>query len=184
MGSTHATGANRVHLDYYATPEKAVSKLLKLEKFSHHIWEPACGGGHISEVLKKAGHQVKSSDILVRNYPCEQLDFISMENQTQFQGDIITNPPFVYAQEFTEKALSVIPKGNKVALFMRLLFLEGKKKKDFLTRFPIQTVYVSSSRISCAENGNFAEKKNSAICYAWFIWEKGYRGDTTLKLFN
>ena len=24
----------------------------------------------------------------------------------------------------------------------------------------------------------------SAVAYAWYIWEKGYKGDTVLKWFN
>lgn len=41
--------------DYYATEPKAVEILLKNEKFNEHIWEPACGGGHISNVLEQHG---------------------------------------------------------------------------------------------------------------------------------
>lgn len=28
--------------------------------------------------------------------------------------------------------------------------------------------------------GDFSKTKSSALCYAWFIWEKGYDGQTTL----
>lgn len=28
-------------------------------------------------------------------------------------------------------------------------------------------------------NGNFTG--SSAVCYAWFVWEKGFKGDTTVK---
>ena len=34
-------------------------------------------------------------------------------------GDIITNPPYKYALEFIEKALELIPEGNKVAMFFK-----------------------------------------------------------------
>ena len=33
----------------------------------------------------------------------------------------------------------------------------------------------------CAKNGNFQQMKEgggSAVAYAWFVWEKGYIGDT------
>lgn len=43
----------------------------------------------------------------------------------------------------------------------------------------------SSSRLNCAKNGDFIKYKgNSARCYAWYIWEKGYTGDTIIRLFN
>ena len=33
--------------------------------------------------------------------------------------------------------------------------------------------------------GDFEKYKyNSAVAYAWYIWEKGYNGDTILKWFN
>ena len=53
-----------------------------------------------------------------------------------FNGDIITNPPYKYAKEFVEKALEVIPKGNKVAMFLKLQFLEGKARRKMFETSP------------------------------------------------
>jgi hypothetical protein len=182
--SSHAVEEREKH-DNYATEPKATELLLKLEKFSNNIWECACGGGHLSEVLLKNGYNVKSTDLIDRDYASELVDFLGIDNIDMFDGDIITNPPYKYAEQFVEKALSLIPKGNRVAMFMGIQFLEGKKRREFLRRFPIKIVYVSSSRLYCAKNGDFEKyKSNSARCYAWFIWEKGHTGDTTLKLFN
>ena len=36
----------------------------------------------------------------------------------------------------------------------------------------------------CAKNGDFEQYKGAAMSFAWFIWEKGYKGDTILKWFN
>ena len=39
----------------------------------------------------------------------------------------------------------------------------------------------------CAKNGDFEtmiEGGGSAVAYGWYCWEKGYKGDTTLKWFN
>ncbi len=47
-----------------------------------------------------------------------------------------------------------------------------------------KTVYVSSSRLNCAKDGNFDLYTSSAIAYAWFVWEKGYQGDTIVKWIN
>ena len=34
-------------------------------------------------------------------------------------------------------------------------------------------------------NGDFKQfKQNRAVAYAWFVWEKGYQGDTILKWIN
>lgn len=46
-------------------------------------------------------------------------------------------------------------------------------------------VYVSSSRLRCAMNGDFEKyAKSTAVCYAWYVWVKGYTGDTVIKWIN
>lgn len=42
----------------------------------------------------------------------------------------------------------------------------------------------ASSRLTCAKNGDFNQYKGAAMLFCWFIWEKGYKGDTILKWFN
>jgi hypothetical protein len=71
-------------------------------------------------------------------------------------------------------------------MFLKLQFLEGKKRKSFFLENPPRTVYVSSSRLACAMNGQFNPKNElaSSIAYCWYIWQKGYTGDTILKWFN
>ena len=113
----------------------------------------------------------------------EQADFLSIDNQ-QWDGDIVTNPPYAYAQEFVEKALAIIPEGHKVCMFLKLTFLEGKKRKHLFQTQPPARIWVSSSRLLCAMNGEFDKLSGSATAYAWFVWEKGYKGDTVIKWFN
>lgn len=177
--SNHADHERQEH-DYYATEPAAVEHLMKLEQFNENIWEPACGEGHISKVLEAHGYKVVSTDLVDRNYGGIG-DFLAIDN-TSWHGDIITNPPYKYAKEFVEKSLQIIPEGNKVAMFLKLLFLEGKARKEFFRVNPPKTVWVSSSRLQCGMNGKF--EGTSATCYAWFIWEKGYKGDTIVKWFN
>ena len=33
-------------------------------------------------------------------------------------------------------------------------------------------------------NGDFDVLNGSATAYAWFVWEKGYKGETVVKWFN
>lgn len=116
-----------------------------------------------------------------RGYGEGGIDFLSIDN-LEWNGDIITNPPYKYAQEFIEKALQIIPEGAKVAMFLKLQFMEGKARKNLFLNFPPKVIYVSSSRIECAMNGNF--KGESAVAYGWFIWQKGNKNDTVIKWFN
>ena len=98
--------------------------------------------------------------------------------------DIVTNPPFKFAQEFIEKALDLIDEGRYVCMFLKLTFAEGKKRKALFKKYPPLRVWVSSSRLACAKNGEFDKFDSSAACYAWFVWQKGYTGPTELKWFN
>ena len=186
LGASNRTDKERQREDYYATEPKAAELLLKLEQFAPAIWECACGEGHLSRVFEKAGHKVRSSDLVDRGYGKGGVDFLSIDN-TQWFGDIITNPPYIYAQEFIEKALQIIPPGNKVAMFLKVQFLEGRRRKHLFQTQPPKTVYISSSRLLCAKNADFEGMKasgGSAMAYAWYVWVKGYRGDTVIKWFN
>ena len=83
-----------------------------------------------------------------------------------------------------EHALDIIEDGHKVAMFLKIQFLEGKARRALFDKYPPKVVYVSSSRLVCAMNGDFTEHQAKAICYAWFVWEKGYTGDTIIKWIN
>jgi len=180
LGASNHVEHARAENDYYATEPKATEWLLRLEKFDGPILEPACGEGHISKVLKKHGYKVVSRDLVDRGYG-EVADFL--KGKEKWQGDIVTNPPYSHAQEFVEKALEMVEDGCKVAMFLKVLFLEGKKRKILYKKHPPKRVWVSSSRLECGLNGSF-DGKHSAVAYAWFIWEKGYKGDTVIKWFN
>lgn len=179
LGASNHADHDRQDDDYYATEPVAVEMLLDLEKFSHDIWEPACGEGHISKVLESHGYSVKSSDLVDRGYGTVG-DFLTTDEK--WDGDIVTNPPYKYAQEFVEKSLATVGDGHKVAMFLKLQFLEGKARKELFRNNPPKTVWVSSSRLRCGMNGEFTG--TSAVAYCWYIWEKGYHGDTIVKWFN
>lgn len=61
----HANHARQSE-DYYATEPKATELLCQLEQFSHNIWEPACGEGHMVKVLQSKGYNVRASDLIDR----------------------------------------------------------------------------------------------------------------------
>ena len=190
-GASNHTEEERQTNDYYATEPKAVELLLEQEKFSPYIWECACGAGHMSEVLKKHGYKVRSSDIVYRGYDgTEILDFFAVtieQVENSIPKDIVTNPPYKYAKEFVEHALDISPYGTKVAMFLKLTFLESKKRKELFEKYPLKTLYVSSSRLQCAKNGDFQKYSKgvgTAVAYGWFVWEKGFSGDPIIKWIN
>lgn len=182
LGASNHASEDRQAEDFYATDPIAMVKLLEIEKFNQNIWECASGENHLVAPLVEAGYSVRSSDLIKRTDTTEQLDFLQCNDS--WDGDIITNPPYKYAQQFVEKGMDVISDGNRIALFLKLQFLEGKKRRELFNKYPPKVVYVSSSRIKCAKNGDFDKYDSSAIAYAWFIWEKGYTGETVIKWFN
>ena len=158
-----------------------MTDLLKREKFSHYIWEPACGEGHLVKPLRERGFQVWASDIIDRGINDEILDFLTFDSKVKWPGDIITNPPYKYAKEFVEHALDISMDGVKVAMFLKLTFLEGQARRKLFEKYPPKTIYVFSNRVKCAKNGEFENVPSSAVAYAWFIWVKGFKGAPTVK---
>lgn len=182
IGASNHCNHDRADRDYYATEPAATEWLTRIEKFRGPILEPSCGEGHISEVLKANGYEVVSRDMADRGYG-EVADFLETEN-TRWDGDIITNPPYAFAQEFVKKALAIIPEGRKVAMFLKLTFLEGKRRAELFQKHPPKRVWVSHSRLLCAKNGDFDNSPGSATAYAWFVWEKGFKDAPEIRWFN
>lgn len=183
IGASNHVPDEREKDDFYATDPIAMEVLLEEETFSPLIWECACGAGHLAKVLVQHGYKVITSDLVDRGCGGKEENFLNTSIR-YFEGDIITNPPYKYAKEFVEKALEIIVTGNKVAMFLKLQFLEGKARKEFFKKYPPKTIFVSSSRIVCAKNGEFDKYPSSAIAYAWFVWEKGFQGDPIVKWIN
>ena len=188
LGASNHTEVEREKDDYYATDPIAGRLLLELEDFND-ILEPSCGEGHLSKEFLVKGKSVHSSDLIDRHYG-EVKNFFEY---TEWNGDIITNPPYKFAKEFIEHSLSIIPTGRKVAMFLKTTFTETKGRKQFFINNPPKTIYVSSTRIPCYLNGkrfilnkktNKMVKVASAVAYSWFVWHKGFTGTTEMKWFN
>ena len=187
-GASNHTEEEREQHDYYVTEPKTIDLLLEHEKFTHNVWECACGEGHLSKRLAEHGYQVKSSDIIDRGLAGMLIqDFFKVTKQdveNDIQRDIITNPPYKYAKDFVEHALDISNQGTKIAMFLKLTFLESKARKELFMKYPPKVVYVSSSRLQCAKNGDFekyGKGVGTSVAYAWFIWEKGFKGNPIIK---
>ena len=183
MGATnHATQSTRETNDYYATEPIASHLLLQVEPDLNNIWECACGEGHLAKVFDNAGKLGKATDLIDRGYGTIE-DFLLCKEPYN-DGDIVTNPPYKYAQEFVQHALELVDVGRYVCMFLKVLFLESRSRKELFTKFPPKVIYVSSSRINCAKNGDFNTYTSSAIAYAWYVWQKGYAGESIVKWIN
>lgn len=176
-GCSNHTDKERQTQDYYATDPKCVNELLEVEHFNRNILEPCCGEGHISKELEKHGYVVTSTDLIDRGYGTTK-DLLSYEH---WHGDIITNPPYKNAVKYVKHCLDIVNDGAKVAMFLKITFLEGKERLKFFKEYPPKYVYVYSSRRLCSMNGEFDKYKSTAICYCWFVWVKGFKGEPTIR---
>ena len=181
IGATSHTKEKREPHDFYATDPISIQKLLDNHHLLLHVWEPGCGQGHIAKVLEKNGHIVKSTDLIDRGYGSGGIDFLKSTEKAK--GDILTNPPFKLFEEFVRKGMELLEPRHQLILLGRIQILESAKRLALFKEFPIKTVFVHSTRIQIAKNGEFKKyaKGGKSLCYCWFVWEKGYTGDTCIK---
>lgn len=166
-------GGKREKDDFYPTPPHATIALLEREKFNGNVWEPACGDGAISKILEEKGFEVYSSDKFDRGYGVGGIDFLTIDSHSRFDN-VITNPPYKLAQEFVEKALEVADK--KVAMLLKLNFLESARRYEMFRKTPLKTVYVFSKRLNFYEGKLGDDKRSGVLAFAWYVWEHGYEG--------
>jgi hypothetical protein len=163
-------GNNRIKNDFYRTPEHATRALLANVAFNGFIWECACGDGAISKILKETGYDVGSTDLYDHGYGDSPIDFLSSFGSVP---NIVTNPPFNRATEFALHALLVAT--DKIALFGKLTFLEGKKRsRELFSQKKLKYVYVFSERVGFEKNGGASA--GGMLAFAWYIWEQSYYG--------
>jgi hypothetical protein len=152
--------------DFVQTPKEITEALLKYEKFDGQILEPCCGKGAISEIIKSNGYEVKSSDKNEYGYG-EIKDVFDIKD---LQDNIITNPPFSLKVEMVRYLLSITK--NKLCLLWYVKnignVLESKNSKG------LKTIYIFNKRIEWVET-------KLGWLFAWYVWEKGYEGEITIK---
>jgi hypothetical protein len=169
--------------DLYETPPCATLALLRAESLPHRIWEPACGRGAIVNVLRAAGHEIVASDLVDYGVPVTcpgylNVDFLAERRAPQGTEAIVTNPPFKLANEFVEHALDLCP---RVVMLLRLAFLESKRRTRILESGTLARVHIFRKRLPMLHrDGWTGPKASSAMCFAWFVWERSHIGPTTI----
>ena len=166
---THRRLATRDTPELYPTKAWGTWGLLEHVSFDGTIHEPACGDGRISRVLEQSGYEVESSDLYAQGYGIPYIDFLS---GTSSMENIVTNPPYKLADQFTRVALQRATK--KVALLFQLRGLEGQKKyKNIYSVNKPNLVLIFSERLTFwkKEPGNIFRTDGTAA-HMWLIWDK------------
>lgn len=135
------------------------------------IWEPACGEGHMSEVLMEYSELVYASDIHQYGENAVK-DFLNDGPQPVAHDWIITNPPFRgdLAERFVLRALDLAYTG--VAMFVAMQFLEstGRFDRIFKDR-PPTLVSFFAERVNCCK-GRWDPDGSTDAAYVWLVWHK------------
>lgn len=138
-------------------------------------WEPACGEGHMAEVLSEYFKEVVATDINdYGGYPDHVVDFLACEQLNRRDQDadwIITNPPFEdKAEAFALKALSIAKVG--VAMFVQLRWLEtiGRYERLFAKHPPTLLAFFAERVNLCM--GRWDPDGTTATAYMWIVWVK------------
>jgi hypothetical protein len=171
----------RVAGDFYVEPRWAVDALLDVEPFVGRSWDPACGIGTIPDAMNARQMACWGSDIVDRGW----VDFLRCFEQHDFPGNgvavgipapdnIVCNPPYNLAEAFIRHALAMAT--NKVAMLLRLSFLEGRKRGEMFRSTPLARVWVFSRRVSMPPGGMDIPAKGGAVAFAWYVWQHGWRG--------
>lgn len=182
LGASNHTDAERQSEDFYATDPAVLENLSKKYDIPAVILEPACGSGCLSRWLEEHGHKVYSSDLMDRGYG-EQQNFFEMMAVPEDCNCILTNPPYKYATEFVLHSLELLQPRGQVVMFLKTTFLETERRYNEIFRnTPPKYVFQFIRRAMCAKNADFEEarKMGSAVSYAFFVWERGYKGRTIL----
>lgn len=162
-------------LDFYPTQPWPTRALLERVSVTGTVWEPACGGGHIAEVLREgpeaASRIIIASDVHDYGYPRMNFegDFMSMTTTSPVRW-IVTNPPFArrMAEKFTLRALE---KADNVAVLCRLSWMEGVGRYETVfSGSPPTRIIILSERLGF-EPGECPVGRAGMIPYAWYVWE-------------
>ena len=153
--------ATRALMEYVLRGSLAVSDMSCLE--------PACGAGHMSNVLADYFRFVESSDIHDYGFG-RTIDFFEYKNTADQFDWLITNPPFRLAEEFVLKGLSITRIG--VAILARTVFLEssGRYRAIFSVNPPTQFAQFVE-RVPMVR-GRLDKSATTATGYCWLVWDK------------
>ena len=161
-GGNSSTG--RKESDFYPTPPEATVALLKFLGLppQTHIWEPACGEGHMVKAMEAMGYKVTGTDIRMG------YDFLS---EPPIPCDwIITNPPFRLAADFIRRCAEY---EKPFALLLKSQFWNAAKRyKLFLEITPTRILPLTW-------RPDFTGKGQAMMDMTWNIWT-GRKNEITM----
>ena len=171
----HNANNDREENDFYPTPDNATQSLLDRQKFDGNIWECACGNGAMSKLMINNGYDVYSSDLIDRGFGETGIDFLQSTKQAD---NIVTNPPFNLATEFTTHAFTLARK--KVVMLSKISYLEGvKRREQIFNKRKLEKVLIFSRRVPFKKESS-NKLAGGLMAFGWFIYNVNYNGLPTI----
>ena len=172
--------ARKINIDFFPTPYWATRALCnwlvknKEPLFDCSVWEPAAGKLHMARVLQEYFGEVQCSDLVDygKGYPLYNMrdSLITPPLKNDSPTDwVITNPPFILAEEFIKNSRSWANRG--MAMLCRTAFAEGRGRYETLFKNnPPTEMLQFVDRLTMMEGQLPTKNVKSATCFAWFVW--------------
>ena len=164
-------GAKRRDLDFYPTPANVTHALCQfltaagVLRPTDTVWEPACGEGHMAQVLAEYTAYVISTDIADTGYADEVVDFLG--DSSKLADAIITNPPFSLSEGFIRKAIDEAP---VVAMLLKSQYWHASKRTKLFNQHPPAFVLPLNWRPDFYMG---AKGGSPTMEVAWSVWVEG-----------
>lgn len=143
-------------------------------------WEPAANRGYMFRPLTEYFPHVYGSDVhdYGAGFATDDFTFAQKipENAGFSQPDwVITNPPFMLAEEFISHGLSIAKSG--VAVLVRSSFVEGIGRYRRLYRYTPPFIIAPFVERLPLVKGRVDPRATTATSYSWMVWLRKEKND-------
>ena len=182
-------GGKRDPKDFYPTPPWCTRALLdRWDLGGGVLLDPACGEGDIIAVASSYGISCRGIEIdeeragLVNDTMSLGSDDIAIHGDALLVewpdfDNIVGNFPFSLCAEIARKGLSLLKPDKRMALYEKITWLTSSRTRLDVVNSPhLRWIGYFVDRPSHTDDGN-----TDAIGYAWYLWEKGWTGETKIE---
>lgn len=164
--------------EHYVEPRWVSERLFQEEEFNGAVWDPCCGFGHIVQSALNAKKTVTYSDIVDRGFLNTLVeDFFATDNRKV--ENIVCNPPFNIAPEFTTRAVSLA--FGKVAIVFPTARLNAA---HWVRHLPLLRVWLLTPRPSMPPGHTLLAGQKPGggkMDFCWLVFERGFSGKPTIE---
>lgn len=164
--------------DWYIEPQWCDDALFAAEPFNGCIVDPCCGTGRILDAARRAGYQTYGFDIKDRKRnPAHAFILGNCFECDDVHDNIVSNPPYLYDDEFLKLALA--RSSFKTAVLLRAQWANAGTRSRWLQTLPLKRVLALSPRPSMPPGAVIMAGINPSggkQDFSWFVFERGYTG--------